>query len=77
MELEHMHRVVLGMDERVLDVGDSFSQLHGHVELWLLAHVGSKHASWNLMVDTKDPNTGYVLYFENESHAVQFKLTWL
>jgi hypothetical protein len=72
-----MHRVVLGMNEQVLDVGDSFSQLHAHVELWLLTHVGAKGVSWFLMVDAQDPNTGYVLHFVTESDAIKFTLSWL
>lgn len=72
-----MHRVVVGMDERVLDVGDSYSQLHGHVELWLMQHVGDPGESWWLGVDHKDPNTGYVIHFVTESDAIKFKLSWL
>lgn len=72
-----MHTVVLGMDERILDVGDSFSQLHFAVDVWLCRHVGAKGHAWFMGVDHKDPNTGYVLHFVNLADAMQFKLSWM
>lgn len=69
-----MHRVVLGMDERVLDVGDSFSQLHAHVEIWLLNNVGAKDQAW---FPAYDSGVDYCLLFVTESDALKFKLSWL
>jgi hypothetical protein len=74
MELDHMHTVILGMDERILDVGDSFSQLHVHVELWLIQHVGSENESW---FRAYDADLGYCVRFVSESDALKFTLSWL
>lgn len=69
-----MHRVIVGMDDRVMDVGDSFSQLHTHVQRWLTHHVGAESKSW---FSGYDPEMAYYVGFVKESDAVQFKLTWL
>lgn len=69
-----MHRVVVGMDDKVLDVGDSYSGLHVFVESWLVQHVGPEHVAW---CKAYDPHAGYCVLFVTESDAVQFKLTWL
>lgn len=69
-----MHRVIVGMDERVMDVGDSFSQLHTHVELWLLQQVGPLGESWHT---TYESGAGYCVDFVTESDAIKFKLSWL
>ncbi len=69
-----MVRVILGMDERVLDVGDSFSQLHAHVEIWLLNNVGREGEAW---FRAFDPHDMYCVDFVDQSHAVKFTLTWL
>jgi hypothetical protein len=74
-----MHTVVLGLDERVLDVSDSFSTLRLDTQLWLIEHVGPNgyDGGWWLDYDHKDPNTGYVIHFLSESDAIRFKLTWM
>ena len=63
-------RVNLGMDERVLDVGDSYSNLHPHVTTWLNARC--PHA-WRLSYH----DDGYCIDFDVDDHAMQFTLTWL
>ena len=73
-----MHRVILGMDERVLDVSDSFTTLRSDTLLWLIDNVGPNGSDvWWMDHDHKDPNTGYVIHFVSEADAIRFKLTWI
>lgn len=64
-----MMRVNLGMDERVLDVGDSYSSLNPHVWAWLDARYPG--AWWLTYHD------GYCIDFDLDDHALQFTLAWL
>lgn len=74
MELDQMHRVIVGMDERVMDVGDSFSVLEWKVEIWLLNNVGEEGEAWFRAFDPQDL---YCVDFLLESDALNFTLSWL
>ena len=65
-----MTRVNLGMDERVLDVGDSYSSVNPHVWAWLDTEFPGR---WQIHCD----NDGYYILFDNPDDATKFILTWL
>lgn len=69
-----MHRVNIGMDEQIMDVGDSFSCLHFHIERWLRDNAGEENISWFRGFDSM---VGYFLEFPDAAHAMQFALTWM
>jgi hypothetical protein len=61
---------MLGMNEQVLDVGDSYSSLNPYVWAWLDARYPG---AWRLSYH----DDGYCIDFESDDHALQFTLTWL
>lgn len=67
-----MFEVLIGFDERVLDVGDSYSSLHFHVRDWLNDRFPG---DWELNIS--QTHKSYVLLFAQEQQAVLFTLTWL
>lgn len=60
--------IMLGLNKKILDVGDSYSGLREEIENWLITYCKSYKFGFS---------GGYYLNFSNDDDLALFKLTWL